>query len=143
MDVKHRFYPNELEVQKYFSWFQALMKPASARLIKMYAFPNTFSVPVTKKEIEKEKEEFFSRLLAAVDKQLENKQYLTGETCSVADFLYYNEISTVCSITGRELGSDVYKNLPDWYGRLKANPVLQSLDAELNAVVEKYNIRQV
>mmetsp|Transcript_13737 Transcript_13737/g.13450 ORF Transcript_13737/g.13450 Transcript_13737/m.13450 type:complete len:90 (-) Transcript_13737:344-613(-) len=40
-NIKEMLYPAEMtnDIQKYFSWFQALMKPASQRLIKMHAFP--------------------------------------------------------------------------------------------------------
>ena len=98
------------------------MKPNTQRLIKMYAFPKSFAQEVTEEDIEREKEEFFKRLLPALDQQLKDKPYFAGQNLTAADLLYYNEIVTVVMLSGRELGADLYANLSGWFANVKALP---------------------
>lgn len=79
------------------------MKPTTSRLIKMITMPKSFGQPPTVNEINKEKEEFFKRLLGALDSQLVGKTFFCGNEITVADLLYYNEISTVIHLTKKDL----------------------------------------
>eukprot|EP00350_Pseudokeronopsis_sp_OXSARD2_P010181 CAMPEP_0170556502 /NCGR_PEP_ID=MMETSP0211-20121228/17124_1 /TAXON_ID=311385 /ORGANISM="Pseudokeronopsis sp., Strain OXSARD2" /LENGTH=186 /DNA_ID=CAMNT_0010866867 /DNA_START=151 /DNA_END=711 /DNA_ORIENTATION=- len=141
-NIKEMLYPAEMtnDIQKYFSLVPSFDEASLAETDQNACVPLSFSQPVTKEDIEKEKDEFFKRLLAALDQQLVNKQYLTGTDMSAADVLYYSEISTVCALTGRELSADVYTNLPSWYQRMSALPEIVELDKHLKDVIEKYNI---
>ena len=108
----------------------------------MLTLPNSYPKPPTKQDITNEKEEFFKKLLDALDKQLVNKKYFCGAEMTVADLIYYSEISTIVSITRSGLRPDEYPNLATWFNdKMSTIPEIMELDKKLKEVITKYNIQ--
>ncbi len=61
------------------------MKVTTQRLIKMITQPNSFGQAPAKEDIDKEKDEFFKKLLPSLDQQLNNKKFFCGNQVTVAD----------------------------------------------------------
>ncbi len=62
------------------------MKPTTSRLIKVLVHPKAFGEKApSAQETNREQDEFFRKLLPALDKQLENKNFFGGEEITIAD----------------------------------------------------------
>ena len=92
------------------NWYQNKMRPTSARLIKMLTAklkdlnpdksPKTIaSVSARSSGIEAELKAM-ERLVESLNVNLEGRRYF-GDQMSIADILYYSEISTVTFLSGK------------------------------------------
>ena len=107
----------------------------------MISQPNSFAQPPTIQEVEKEKDEFFNKLLKSLDGQLKGKKNFCGNEVTVADLQYYNEISTIVHLSKHELTEADFPNLAPWFGRMSTIPEIMPLDKKLDEVISKYNIK--
>lgn len=141
--VKDKLYPADTknEIEKHLAWFQARMKPSSTRLVKMIVQPQAFGEKVPPAdELNREENEFFSKLLPSLDKQLVNKAYFCGNDITIADIQYFQEISTLVHLKKREITASEFPNLAPWYNdRLAKIPEVAELDKKLKEIIAKYN----
>ena len=81
--------------------------------------------------------------MLALDAQLAGKRYFCGGSeVTVADLLYYNEISTIVTLTKYNLKPEEYPNLASWYNeRMSTIPEVIALDKKLKEMITKYNIQ--
>eukprot|EP00350_Pseudokeronopsis_sp_OXSARD2_P008266 CAMPEP_0170556314 /NCGR_PEP_ID=MMETSP0211-20121228/16231_1 /TAXON_ID=311385 /ORGANISM="Pseudokeronopsis sp., Strain OXSARD2" /LENGTH=151 /DNA_ID=CAMNT_0010866575 /DNA_START=217 /DNA_END=672 /DNA_ORIENTATION=+ len=121
--VKDRLYPKEVafEVDKHLGYYQARMRPNSARLTKMIVAPlSSGNRPPTAEDKARESYEFFERHLPHLNKSLEQKNYFCGSDMTVADIQYYHEIITLLWLTKREIDKVKLPNLYAWlYERMQ------------------------
>ena len=109
--VKNKLYPKDCErkINIHISWFQNKLRPHSGRLIKILMRKSqelrgdlsketprggqrqSFNISPANIEYEVE---LLLKLLENLDKELTNQKYF-GEVLSIADLLYYAEISTL------------------------------------------------
>lgn len=67
------------------------------------------------KQLKREKDEYFTRMLSALNSQL-TKKYFCGETISLIDLVYYNDIVTISYLTNKNLKDcSELKNIIAWY----------------------------
>jgi hypothetical protein len=66
--------------------------------------------------LEYEKRTFFSKILPALNhKLIESKKEYFGGVLSIADLIYYHEISTILLLSTREISKTELPRLHEWY----------------------------
>mmetsp|Transcript_31507 Transcript_31507/g.23378 ORF Transcript_31507/g.23378 Transcript_31507/m.23378 type:complete len:169 (+) Transcript_31507:228-734(+) len=142
--VKKRLYPKEYAqaIDKHLGYYQARMRPNSARLTKMIVSPHqSGSRPPTAEDKQREIYEFFERHLPHLNQSLENKNYFCGEEMTVADIQYYHEIITMLWLTKKELDRAKLPNLYSWlYERMQQQDLLK-LEEKMKAKITKYDLQ--
>lgn len=83
-------------------------------------------------EIDQASDEFFGTVLARLDADLADKEYLCGEQLSAADVVIYNEITTVVYVKSENVSRSTYPNLFPWLERLSEVPQIEKATEHLS-----------
>ena len=73
-------------------------------------------------------DEFFSLIMAMLDKKLQRYEYFCGEEVTVADIQIYNEIMTVLSLHNKLIESREYPNVFAWFNKMSSMPEIRETD---------------
>ena len=123
------------------NWFQAVMRVSSTKLIKMVVGPKAFGEkPFSPDEVKAALEEFFTLIVQELDRWSSRQGYFSGEDLSVVDLMIYNELKTVLVLHKKELSSEAYPDLHNWYLRLSRIQAIGEVDSLFMEIVKTYQL---
>ena len=76
------------------------------------------------------------KIIDTLDIKLGDQKYFGGEL-SVADILYYSDISTITCFSGKQILPD-HSNIKKWYVETMQCPEVEQLDAEMRRCIEEF-----
>ena len=73
---------------------------------------------------------------------MKEKKYFCGRNVTVADIVYYNEISLIVNLTKKELFEQDYPNLAVWYNEtMPAIAELRMVEDKFKETIARYNFQ--
>ena len=106
-------------------WFQKIMRRTTSKLIRAIVNPKVFNIPLRKtNSVEIELKEFFTEILGKLEKNLVDRENLSGPQLTFIDIMFYVEIFTILKLYQKEITSSQHPQLHKWYEKVSKEQVV-------------------
>ena len=100
------------------------MRRTTSKLIRAVVNPKVFNIPLRKaNSVEVELKEFFTEILGKLEKNLVDRDNLSGSQFTFIDIMFYVEIYTILKLYQKEIPSQ-HPQLVKWYDSVSKEPVV-------------------
>jgi len=124
--IANNWYPSEfekrLEVEQYLDWHHLNTRKACATLVFLKFFLPMRGKPVPEERVKEAEKDVHLCLKAINNIFLSGKEFISGDSPSVADLFAYNEIIQMDLINGEHRNDKKYPNVVAWLHRVSLLP---------------------